>query len=74
MALPSVSAQDGPAQCMDNALCKTGTVRGTTRRPHFSHISISVTKFGYRYFWLYLSNLHELSLEIWQLLPGTSCM
>jgi len=46
---------------MDNASRKTGTVRGTARKPHFSHIGISVTKFGYRYFWLYGSNLHELS-------------
>lgn len=30
--------KDGPAQCMNNTSCYTGTERGTERRPLFLHI------------------------------------
>jgi hypothetical protein len=35
--------KNGPAQCMDNKSCLTGTVHGTARRRHFIRIIIPVT-------------------------------
>ena len=42
-ALEAAVDKDGHAQCTGNTSREPGTVRGTTRRPHFSLAFISVT-------------------------------